>query len=261
MTLSPAAMQRIRQQRAGMPPPAPAQQRGRVGPPLVRRDPAGRMRVQATNNSRAGYNALTATFGDQVILTPSTLRSEVLLTTQSSLTFEITATANAAATERRLSTNDAFVMSHVGVFIGRRATANARSTMQLHSFDNPLVFTDATEILGLAAFYNGDLNVQVNDVVYMDGLDMYNFRRVDGAQAGLAVSTVVTAGVTGRSAWEQNRAFKDLTPWIIFNGLSRNVVTCSFSESFTATAAAGSENYAVLLCRGYLAQNGAKARF
>lgn len=251
-------LQRIRQQRGTPPPPAPAVRRGG---PIIRRDSAQRMRVQAVTNSRAGYNALSSTFGDQVILTPSTLRSEVTLTTQSSLTFEITATANAEVTERRLSTNDAFVMSHIGIFIGRRATANARSTMRLHSFDNPLVFTDATEILGLGAFYNGFLNVQVNDVVYMDGLDMHNFRRVDGAQEGLAVSTVAPTGVTGRSAWEQNRALKDLTPWIIFNGLSRNIVTCTFPESFTATAAAGTENYAVLLCRGYLAQNGARARF
>lgn len=230
------------------------------GPPVVRRDSGGRMRVQAVTNSRAGYNALASTFGDQVILTPSTLRSEVLLGTQSSLQFQLTETANAAVTERRLSTNDAFVMSHVGIFIGRRDTTQARSSMRLHSFDDPLVFTTAAEGFGLAAMYNGFLNVQVNDIVYIDGMDMHNFRRVDGAQEGLAVSAVAGSGVTPRSAWEANRAFKDLTPWVIFNGLSRNVISCEFPESFTAGAGAGFENYAVLMCRGYLAQNGAKAR-
>lgn len=226
---------------------------------IIRRDSAGRTRVQAVNNPRAGYNALSEQFGPNVIITEGYLRSEVLLGAQSTINFDISANAGAPQnTEVRLSINDAFIVTHIAVMIGRvvDTAVGPHGAMTLHTFPNDKVFTTAAQQLAMQALYSGAMRVQVNDIVYIEALDMLSFLRADNAQQGVAVSTVATTGITGYSSMEGNRAFKPLTPFIMFNGPAKNSVTIELPESLAMAATAPAQHWGVLLCRGFLAQNG-----
>lgn len=162
------------------------------------------------------------------------------------------------AGEKRLKINDAFLCTHLGVFMGRRVLANPASSSVLHSFPNPRIFT--TELPGIQGFYAGNLSVRVNETVYIDGGDMLAFLRADLAQQGNANSSVATTGVIGWSSWEGDRAFKRITPNIVFNGMGNNVVTVNLPESLTlGSAVVADENVATFIARGFTIQNGASA--
>ena len=223
----------------------------------------GRVFVQATGNARADYNAAAALFGENVVLFPSSLRVESgALGTTNGVLFDLQNGGGTAANanELLLRQNDAFIAQAMFIGVGRILTANGVASKIVHSFPNTLVFTAANEAISLPGFYNGRVNIQINDIVYGSNIDMLHFLRASGAMQGLAVSTVATTGVMPYSSWEDDDAFMRLTPQIVFNGLSNNTLQLTFPAAINLAAAALSENSAVLILRGLLAQNGARTR-
>lgn len=226
-----------------------------------------RLDVTATNAERAIFNAIRNAYGPDAIATAGYLRSEVLMPTTgiTSIKFPITAQDNSGGaqrtSEKRLLNNDAFLATHLGVFIARQDTTLAQSSEILHSFPNPRIFTNAADgLTGVQGFYAGSLQVRVNETVYFDALDCLSFMRADTAQQGNANSAVAVTGVVGWSAWEADRCFKRITPNIAFNGLGNNFVQVNLPESLVlGTATAGQANIAVFIARGFNIQNGAKS--
>lgn len=219
--------------------------------------------VQATGSPRADYNAASAEFTSDVVLFPSSLRVESgALGSTNAVVFDLQNGGGTAANvnEMLLKQNDAFVAQQIFVGLGRFVTANGVASKIVHTFPNLLVFSAANEAISLPGFYNGRVNIQINDIVYGSNIDMLNFLRADTAMQALGVSTVATVGIQPYSAWERNKAFMMLTPQIIFNGLSNNFITLNFPTSINLTAVALTENSAVLMLRGLLAQNGARSR-
>lgn len=221
---------------------------------------ADRTIVYPTTNARANYNSLAVMFGKDCLLFEGSLRLEQVLSTQSSVTFQIQDTTAATITEIRLNQNDAFVIEKMGLFVSKRVTAEAVSSQILHTFPNDKVFLTAAELNAVRGVYNSKMLIQLNDIVYGKSIDTTRFLRSDEAQAGVAVSTVATTGVMGASSFEGNRNFISLTPNIILNGTSNNSITVQFPESLVFTPAAAQTNSLVLICRGTLVQNGGRMR-
>lgn len=233
-----------------------------VQPALGGQDENGRVFVWPTGSARSDYNAAARIFGENVVLFPGSLRVEsAILATTNNIVFRLEENQGGAnINETRLAINDAFIARYMSIQIGRRLTANTLASEILHTFPNTFVFTAANEAVSLPAFYNGKVSIQVNDIVYAQNVDMLSFMRADNAQQGTAVSSVALTGIQAFSSTERDRAFLPLTPQIVFNGPSRNVITIQLPDSVNLAAAAGSENRAVLMFRGLWAQNAGRQR-
>lgn len=218
--------------------------------------------VRALDPYRATYNALKKKFGvgrSGVIITPGYLRSEQVLGSQNSVNFPILVNEGTAprSTERRLSISDAFVITDLGIRIGRLTGAAPETTpgpIQLESFVNPAIFTVAGERAALNTMYNGSLSVKVGSITYIDALDLLRFQYVGQAQRGM---TLFTASTYGASEQKGLSDLADIVPTIMFTGREKNIVQVTLPESANMTAVAPASNVAVFYARGFLCQNAA----
>jgi len=218
--------------------------------------------VKALDTYRATYNSLKKRFAvgkSNVIITPGYLRSEQVLATQNQVTFPILVNEGTAprSTERRLGISDTFVITDLGIRIGRLTGALPETTpgpIQLESFVNPAVFTVANERAALNTFYNGALSVKVGSITYIEALDMLRFQYIGTAQRGL---TVFTGGVYGGSEQKGLSDLADIVPTIQFSGQEKNIVQVTLPESAAMGAVAPITNVAVFYARGFLCQNAA----
>jgi hypothetical protein len=227
----------------------------------------------AFGNQRSLYDYLKKKYpGDHVVITESYLRSEVVLSNQNTISFNILNNVGTVRpSERRLSQADRFVALTTGFFLMRSSTtANQSSANLMHTFPNANVFptTEATE---LDKIYNGYAQFKIGPTTYYDSLDMWQFLRVGVAQQGLA--TIGTAALPGSSPVGAYSAdfnagvdygYKSIVPTMEISGLDKTTFDVNLPEPATmAPAAAGVNNVAVLCFRGFLIQNGAaqKPRF
>lgn len=219
--------------------------------------------VQALDSFRATYRALKRKFAvgsSDCIVTPGYLRSEVVLGTQNSIGFNILVNEGGAArsTERRLAVSDAFVLTHIGVMIGRLTGAAPETTpgpIELETFVNGNVFTVAAEAAALRTMFNGFLTVKVGSITYIEALDVLRFKRAGEAQRG----QLIAAGGAAYSAsnFDGMQSLADIVPTIQLTGQSKNVVTISLPESAAMGAVAPITNVAAFYGIGFLVQNGA----
>jgi hypothetical protein len=199
-----------------------------------------------------------------VVITESYIRSELVLGTQNSLSFNILQNVGIVRpSEHRLSQADRFVANEVGFFLQRSSTtAGATSQTLLHTYPNPNVFPEAS---ALNSCYNGFATFKIGPTTYYDSLDVLEFMRIGIAQQGLA--TIGTAALPGTSPvgayaadqWTTaNYGFKSLTPSMEISGLDKTTFDITLPESSAmGSAAAGFNNVAILFFRGFLIQNGA----
>lgn len=224
--------------------------------------------VAPTDKMRADYDAILQRVGQDVIATQSHLRREVALGTTSAVEFDLSKNTATSNTEVALATNDAFVVTHLGIFIGYRKNSDTDNrSLKLATFPNGALFNPggatAAALAATEAFYNGRVGVRVNDTLVVSDLDALAFQRTDTAQEGQAQSTVATTGLFQGSFWGQDAAFKSMTPNIMFNGPWTNRVNLEFPAAlnFSMAAAATPLNlYAVLICRGFKLANGGTLR-
>lgn len=218
--------------------------------------------VRAVDPYRATYNTLKNKFSvgrSNVIITPGYLRSEQVLATQNQVNFPILVNEGSAprSTERRLGISDAFVITDLGIRIGRLSGASPEATpgpIQLESFVNPAIFNVAAERAALQTLYNGYLSVKVGSITYIEGLDVLRFQYVGTAQRGMTLFTASTYGASEQKGLED---LADIVPTIMFSGQEKNVVQITLPESAAMGAVAPITNVAVFYARGFLCQNAA----
>lgn len=225
--------------------------------------------IPGIGGPRSDYDRVKALFASKgvtnAVITPSFLRSEVSgVTTASGFQFNLNTQANAQgslnATERRLQQNDAFCADRIGFFISTYTTAGGVAGHQvLHTFANPYVFTVAAGLLAAKAFYNSYWSVRNNTVVLVDSVDMLSSQVVDTAQQGLAASANATVNTYGASAWQQDQAFKRMTPNLVYNGTGTNIVNVVLPGTFDFTLTSITVSI-VCIQRGWLAQNAGTQR-
>jgi hypothetical protein len=212
-------------------------------------------KVAAVSNSRAVYNSIRQA---GVISTPSYLRLEKTLGTQSNLAFSVLQNEGSAnVTEKRLSISDTFTVTGIGVFLGHHASADDVSEMALHTYPNSAVFGSG-KIDELQTFYNGFLSIRINQTVFLDSYDTQRHYAVGSAQEGVAISANATVNLYQKSTWEGgNYGFQAVTPTLTLSGAAKNDVQLTFPASKDMTPTSGT-NYAVIIFRGFLNQNAAK---
>jgi hypothetical protein len=189
----------------------------------------------------------------------------VQLGTSASYTFAVNDNQTKLVTEIRLRSGDAFVPTKVGLFIRKAGSLTPTDAQQaissLNTFPNTSIFNSTGEANNLESIYSSRLQVTVNSVNLTETIDTLNFRRVDMAQQGLAVSTVATTGIYQRSAWQGgDYGFINYEQDICFNGQANNNVLLNLATAVDNTDQASpktSLNYAVLIFRGILLLNGA----
>jgi hypothetical protein len=224
--------------------------------------PARSGQVKALDTYRATYNSLKKRFAvgkSNVIITPGYLRSEQVLGTQNQVSFPILVNEGTAprSTERRLGISDTFVITDLGIRIGRLTGAAPQATpgpIQLESFVNNYVFTVVAEQAALHTFYNGALSVKVGSITYIEALDMLRFQQVGTAQRGLSV---LAANPYSASEVKGLSDLADIVPTIQFSGQEKNIVQVTLPESAAMGAVAPAQNVAVFYARGFLCQNAA----
>ncbi|MCX7901198.1 MAG: hypothetical protein N2483_02690 [Burkholderiaceae bacterium] len=223
--------------------------------------------VKALDPYRATYAALKKRYDvgrSNVIVTPGYLRSEVVLGASNAINFPILvneggSTGAPRSTERRLAISDRFVITDLGIRIGRLSGTGPETTpgpMRLESFVNPAVFTVAAEQAALHTLYNGSLAVKVGSITYIEAIDMLRFIRADTAQRGLNVSATAPSSY-GMSYMHGLSDLADIVPTITFDGQQKNVVTVTLPEAANMAAAAPATNVAVFIAKGFLCQNAA----
>lgn len=215
--------------------------------------------VRALDTTRATYNSLKKRFNvgkSNVIVTPGYLRSEQVLGNQNSVNFPILVNEGTAprVTERRLGISDTFVITHLGIYIGKETGGPyPQAGLQLESFVNIYTFTGSTEQEALRALFNGSLSVKVGSITYIEAIDLFRFRHVGTAQSGmnqLAATPYGASDLTG----VQNLA--DITPTIQFSGQEKNTVVVNLPQPVDMTSP-DKPNVAVFYATGFLCQNAA----
>lgn len=213
-----------------------------------------RRNVAAVSNSRAVYNSIRQ---PGVISTPSYLRVEKTLGTQSNLSFSVLQNEGSAnVTEKRLSISDTFTVTGIGIFLGHLPSGTV-DKMSLHSYNNSAVFGTA-KVDELEDFYNGFLSIRINQTVFLDSWDIRRHYAVGTAQEGLAASANATVNLYQKSTWEGgNYGFQAVTPTLTLSGAAKNDVQLTFPASQDLAPTSGT-GYAVIIFRGFLNQNAAK---
>lgn len=218
------------------------------------------MTPKAFNRTRSLINSFEK---KGVRATQGSLRLEVALASSAAYTFAVNDNQTKIVTETRLRSGDAFVPTKVGLFLKATAaspTDAQHAQAQLHTFPNTLATFFGSGSASCEAIYSGKLQITVNSVNLTETIDCMNFRRVDAAQQGVAVSTQGAGSAPGiyqRSAWQGgDYGFINYEQDICFNGQANNNVILNLATGSAITAELGAA-YAVLIFRGVLLLNGA----
>jgi hypothetical protein len=185
------------------------------------------------------------------------------LGTSGSYTFQVNENQNRLLTEIRLRQGDAFIPTHVGLYLANAPYA-APSDAQLaqvkkHTYPNTIVFGAAAG--PLEAIYNSRLQIQVNSVNLTETLYTQRFKRVGIAQQGLnasqGTSAALAASVYQQSSWDNDMyGMCALSQSIAFNGVQNNVINLLLPAAVDATVGSNT-NYAILVLKGIQVINGA----
>lgn len=194
----------------------------------------------------------------------SELRLETVLTTQSAIRFFVPANQGTTlASEIRLNLNDAFVITHIGLFVSKVASAtptvNQVVNKKMYANPNPFIFDGAAGDVNIAGIYNSSFSFTVNKKTYIPNLHTRSFLRYGDSQEGSATSGITGPVVTARQANDSlpNGFFGywDVDEMLI-TGTQDIQPVITLPTGYTATFTEASEtNYAILLLKGYLLQN------
>jgi len=176
---------------------------------------------------------------------------------------------NELAIERRLPISDTFAITHMGFFLGKvtgTVTDAKLAKMVKQTYPNSSVFSAANDAANLEAIYNGFLTIGVNQVNYIDGLDMQRFRTVPTSQQGTTTTQIVDVAGTGLETTTQAASgygqdvstFGPLTPAFYINGKDNLKFSVELPEATDLNVDTGNtENYAIFVLRGYKIADGA----
>jgi hypothetical protein len=221
------------------------------------------MNQQSTVNARFVYeNALKicAEFNINVqnaVLTMSDLILEQQLsTTLTQYTFPVLSNDNGPSgtrfnTEQRLQQQDVFIASSWGFFLAE-PSSTSDATFIVHTYPNPVVFSNGTESAALEIIYNSYCKIAVNNSVILPYWSLSRHRLVPQTQ-----KTTAAANVNGNAYDEidlSSDGFHPVEPNILFVGSKGYQIQVILPEGLSDIGASG---FTRLRChyRGVLAQN------
>jgi hypothetical protein len=199
----------------------------------------------------AGFNLGTA------VLSQSYLRSELALSTTKTLyqfpilTNDSVQGASQTNTSFSLALQDAFYVSHIGLFFAKPSSATD-TTFQLVTYPNASIFSTANTASSLYSFYNGNIQITINNRQVVSGLDCYRFYSVPQQQQTANADYTASAISYKDQQDGSNSALYPIEPGIVFSGSKQNIVQISLPA---ALAAVETNSRVILYFAGHLAQN------
>lgn len=223
--------------------------------------------------SRINYKTIIDKYRAQgkgnVRLTRSTLYlSKPISTSSTTYNFDVLETQNAtlAGNEIRLNLNDEFIITSIGMYIETLVTDKTASTAYGTKLLSYAPLQLKSSFAGLTAFWNGALQISVNNIVYLDKFDTAKCQYVPFAQEGPAsVATTVVNSTIGAVDYSTNGMI-DIEPMLTLSGAKKNTITLTLPSAITApssdiTVDSGTitltSQRVVFVARGLNAQNGA----
>lgn len=205
------------------------------------------------------------TEGRNPIITPSDLRMEVLVTqNKNSYAFKILSneqnpdfTNGFSNTEIRLNINDSFWAVLAGLYIALPADATD-AEYKLYSYPNPTKFT-ATIAAALNMFFNNcTLDIDVNNVKYIQNFSTLRFRSTGVSQEGLGAtsSTAAPANVPSTLIDQfdgNDNGLTALGTLIEMPGQKKTNIVLNAPKGLST--APGATTRLILVMRGFLALN------
>lgn len=231
--------------------------------------------IYPANIARATYNEILNTYADapdDLSIQQGIIRSEAVLSvaggTQNILFNVRSDQANPTnairSTERRLDIRDSFVVTSMSVQFGNELiAASLPATLVPQTWPNPETVAAAPLLKGglganapgVMQCYNGVLQMLVNTVQYIDGIDCLNFLEAGQAQMGQLIFTA------SNQDWNQGKGkdmgFFEITPNMNIWGSDKVQLNLALPDPFTFSAVALNRVVAVLMLRGFKIQGGA----
>ncbi len=221
--------------------------------------------VAAKNNHRAVFNAMKQKY-PSAIITDSYLRMEASIQgTFNQIQFSVLQNQPPINnTERRLAITDRFCVTQMGLFLMKAGTSTTATQAQiagagLRTWPNPQVFTGAAEAVALQNIYNGFMQVKIDSTTYFDSLDLMRFYRVPVSQQGVAyIAAGPALNQIQRDGWDiLNYGYCPIDPTFEMSGRGKNDLSLQLPVSVDLSGTS-TQNFAVLITRGFLMQNAAK---
>lgn len=217
--------------------------------------------VVAPDRERAIYEGLRRKAPNNII-TPSYIRMEKLLSSgQGVYSFDMGQGVNSPrVTENRLNLNDAFMATHLGIYL-LCANADLPGMKPLTTYPNNKQFPaeeDNVNPQHLEAFYNGYLTVKVGDVVYAESMATRKFRLVPTTQQDKSVPPA-DGSAYNLSGEKGLDGLMPLTPQFTFQGQAKNVLELHIPANSTQEVQYKTSTdriYVVWYMEGYLVTGG-----
>lgn len=217
--------------------------------------------VSPTKGHRDMIQALSKEFPGKTVH-QSFLRCDVAITNTDELKFTIndqaTATNTVNISERRLSVNNYFVVTHVGLFLKAcAATAAGHGPAVLHTYPNLAAFPNGTASLNadLEAIYNGYKTFKTGQTVFIPAMETALFRKVPmfpkGQELSVAVGPIVKT--VQQSPRNSQDGFYELPGRLLIDGSlthQLSLVVPGGSALKMAYDVAGTTFYATWVARG-----------
>lgn len=189
---------------------------------------------------------------DTAVLSQSYLRSEVALSTgRTQYQFPILINDNSQPitnTSQLLNLQDAFYVSQL--FIGFAKTSSATSSeFKLNTYPDTTVFSSANTADSLYSFYNGSLQLSVNNRQIVSA---YNVGRHYFVGQTQGTTNAVPALSTIAEQDGSSSGFYPIEPGLVLVGSKQNVLTINIPQGLTAVEA---NSRCVIIFSGHLAQN------
>jgi len=209
--------------------------------------------------SRAAFERIIETlkiinriFGQQIIASEGTLRSEQLIKADSSVYNFQTVQQNmnniqGFPLQQGVDQNDVFIAKDGCLYLDHRVAES--SSVLLQSYVNPFQFTAANtnDVASLQAFYNGKLSYQVGSTVFIPGLNTARFNKIPRTQQSSA---------NNYSEFDLRESQLRLAPYPVFSGKGTNKLTVEVAPytGFDPAASSG-QNVVTLFFTGLTLQN------
>jgi len=193
---------------------------------------------------------------NRAVLSQSYLRSELTLSTSKTL-YQFPVLINDSSqgtitnTSFLLNLQDAFYISAIGVFF-TKPSSSTDTTFQLVTYPNASIFSTSNTASSLYSFYNGNMQMTINNRQVVSGIDIYRFYQVPQTQT-TANADYTTSGINYKDQQDgSTSALYPIEPGIVLSGSKQNVIQINLPA---ALAAVETNSRVVLYFTGHLAQN------
>ena len=192
---------------------------------------------------------------NRAVLSQSYLRSELALSTsKTQYQFPILINDSSQGTFNTsflLNLQDCFYISAIGVYFAK-PSSSTDTTFQLVTYPNASIFSTANTASSLFSFYNGNMQMTINNRQVVSGIDIYRFYNVPQVQT-TANADYTSSGIAYKDQQDGSQsALYPIEPGIVLSGSKQNVITINLPA---ALAAVETNSRVVLYMTGHLGQN------